>query len=453
MSVRWQTQRCFVFIRTRLARLDNASFAGRTRRQCGNAQTLTEENATSSLRFERLTELLISRIFLSGPHDNNARISCRNRGGVRTQILFRPLQLGALKLPHRLVMAPLTRMRAAAEGVPTALMAEYYRQRATAGLTITEGTAISTQAHGCPSSPGIYTPEHIAAWRIITDHVHKLNGRILMQIQHNGRGSLAVYNADGSLPVGPSAIRYEGKVYTPAFEPLDPETPRALETSEIPSLIGIFVQAAKNAMSAGFDGVELQGANGHLIDQFLCDGSNKRTDAYGGTIAGRARFLLTIVDSVSAAIGANRLGVRLSPYGRYGGISDTDPIALFTYVVQELSRRRIAYLHLIEARGSEIGVTDELHANAPNNAALFRHIFPGPLISAGAYTPESGAAVLESGRADAIAFGRLFIANPDLVARVRHGAALNAPDRATFYGGGARGYTDYPTLRPEPVAA
>ena len=350
-------------------------------------------------------------------------------------------------------MAPLTRMRAGAAAVPTALMAEYYRQHASAGVIITEGTAISTQAHGYPSSPGIYTSEQIAAWRIITDQVHKADGRILMQIQHNGRGSLAVYNPDGSLPVAPSPIRYEGKVYTPAFEPLDPEVPRALESSEIPALIDTFVQAAKNAMAAGFDGVELQGANGHLIDQFLCDGSNKRTDAYGGAMAGRASFLLGIVDSVITAIGANRLGVRLSPYGRYGGISDTNPVSLFTYVVQELNRRGIAYVHLIEARGSEIGVTDELHANAPNNAALFRHAFSGPLISAAAYTPESGAVVVESGQADAIAFGRLFIANPDLVARVRRGAPLNAPDRATFYGGGAHGYTDYPVLALESAAA
>jgi N-ethylmaleimide reductase len=372
---------------------------------------------------------------------------------MSTQALFRPLPLGALTLPNRLVMAPLTRMRAAPGAIPTALMAEYYCQHATAGLIITEGTAISTQAQGYPSAPGIYTTEQIAAWRTVTDAVHALNGRIVMQIAHNGRGSLALYNADRSLPVAPSAIRYEGKVYTPAFEPLDPEVPRALETAEIPLLINTFTQAAKNAMAAGFDGVELQGANGHLIDQFLCDGSNQRTDGYGGTIAGRARFLLDIVDSVSAITGANRLGVRLSPYGRYGGISDSNPVALFTYVVGQLSQRGIAYLHLIEARGSEIGVTDELHADAPNNAELFRDAFAGAVISAAAYAPETGAAAIERGRADAIAFGRLFIANPDLVARLRSGAALNKPDRATFYGGGARGYTDYPTLTPEHAAA
>jgi N-ethylmaleimide reductase len=371
---------------------------------------------------------------------------------VSSELLLRPLQLGALKLPNRMVMAPLTRMRAAAAAMPTALMAEYYRQHASAGAIITEGTAVSALAHGYPSSPGIYTAEQIAAWRIVTDGVHRQNGRIVMQIQHNGRGSLAIYNPDGSLPVAPSAIRYSGKVYTPAFQPLDPETPRALETHEIPALIDSFTLAAGNAIAAGFDGVELQGANGHLIDQFLCDGSNQRTDAYGGSIAGRARLLLDMVDAIGAAIGTSRLGVRLSPYGRYGGISDTDPVALFTYVVRELSRRNIAYLHLIEALGSEIGVTDELRANVPNNAALFRQLFSGPLISAGAYTPVTAALALADGRADAIAFGRLFIANPDLVARVRLGAALNAPDRATFYGGGAHGYTDYRTLSAEPLA-
>jgi N-ethylmaleimide reductase len=337
-------------------------------------------------------------------------------------------------------------MRASAGGLVTPLIAEYYGQRASAGLIITEGTAVSALAHGYPASPGIYTPEQIAAWRVVTDRVHQLKGRIAMQIQHNGRGSLSVYNPDGSIPVAPSAIPYAGKVYTPAFQPLDPETPRALETAEVGGLVETFAKAAENAMAAGFDGIEIQGANGHLIDQFLCDGSNKRTDAYGGSIAGRARFLLEIVDAIVGLVGANRLGVRLSPYGRYGGISDTDPVALFSYVAAQLSLRKIAYLHLIEASASEIGISDDLHADSPNNASLFRHAFSGPLISAGAYTPETGVDALQSGRADAIAFGRLFIANPDLVARVQLGVALTPPDRSTFYGGDARGYTDYPTL-------
>jgi N-ethylmaleimide reductase len=366
--------------------------------------------------------------------------------------LFRPLQLGTLNLPNRMVMAPLTRMRAAPGGMATSLMVDYYAQRASAGLIITEGTAVSPQAHGYPASPGIYTAEQVAAWRAVTHRVHSVNGRILMQIQHNGRGSLPAYNADGSLPVAPSAIAYVGKVYTPAFEPRDPPAPRALASSEIGVLVDTFSKAAANAMAAGFDGVEIQAANGHLIDQFLCDGSNRRTDNYGGTIANRARFLLDIVDSTILRIGANRLGVRLSPYGQYGGIFDSDPIALFTYILRELSSRNIAYLHLIEARGSEMGITDVLHTNAPDNAQLFRAAFSGPLISAGAYTPELGALAVDNGEADAIAFGRLFIANPDLVARARQESPLNTPDRSTFYGGAARGYTDYPRMQPQPIA-
>jgi N-ethylmaleimide reductase len=358
---------------------------------------------------------------------------------------FTPLRLGALSIPSRMVMAPLTRMRAAPGGLATSLMANYYGQRAGAGLIVTEGTAINSQAHGYPASPGIYTREQIEAWRAITERVHGSQGRIVMQLQHNGRGSLPVYNADGSLPVGPSAIPYVGKVYTPSFEPLDPPIPRALQLSEIPALVQGFSTAAVNAMAAGFDGVELQGANGHLIDQFLCDGSNQRTDRYGGNLVGRARFLLDIVDSTIAAIGADRLGVRLSPYGRYGGIVDSDPVALFTHVLRELGTRKIAYLHLIEARASEIGITDELHRDAPDNLRRFRQAFSGPLISAGAYTPESGERAVAQGQADAIAFGRLFIANPDLVTRVQSGAVLNEADRSTFYGGGEHGYTDYPT--------
>jgi N-ethylmaleimide reductase len=366
---------------------------------------------------------------------------------------FDSLRLGAVQLPNRMIMAPLTRMRAAPGGVATALMADYYGQRADAALVITEGTAITALAHGYPASPGIYTADQIASWRLVTERVHRRRGRIFVQLQHNGRGSLAAYNSDGSLPVAPSAIAYVGKVYTPAFEPMNPPIPRALDTAEVAALVEAFANAARNALAAGFDGVEIQGANGHLIDQFLCDGSNRRVDAYGGGIGARMRFLIEVIEATIGVVGADRIGVRLSPFGRYGGICDTDPVALFAAVVHELSRHGLAYLHLIEARGSEIGITDELHANAPNNAALFRHAFTGPLISAGAYTPDSGARALASGQADAIAFGRLFIANPDLVVRVQGGLPLNTPDRATFYGGGAHGYTDYPMAEPRAVAA
>jgi N-ethylmaleimide reductase len=362
------------------------------------------------------------------------------------QALFSSLRLGAIQLPNRIVMAPLTRMRAGAANVPTALNAEYYAQRSSAGLIISEGTAISPQGQGYPNAPGIYTEAQIAGWRTVTDAVHARGGRIAMQIAHNGRNSHSSLMPDGSEPVAPSAIPPTIPALTKDFQQVPAETPRPLRTSEIAVIIGTFRQAAVNAIKAGFDGVELQGANGHLIEQFLEDGTNQRTDAYGGSKESRARFLVEIVDDVTDAIGAGRLGVRLSPFGQYGGIHDSNPEELFGFVIGELSKRRIAYLHLIEARGSEIGLTDELHENARNNAVLFRSAFEGPLLSAAAYTPESAAEAIEQNHADAVAFGRLFVANPDLVERIRENQPLNPPDRSTFYGGGAHGYTDYQPL-------
>jgi N-ethylmaleimide reductase len=359
------------------------------------------------------------------------------------ETLFSPVRLGAIQLPNRIVMAPLTRMRAGPANVPTALNAEYYAQRASAGLIVSEGTAISSQGQGFPNAPGIYTAAQIAGWRTVTESVHARGGRIVMQIAHNGRNSHSSLMTDGASPVAPSAVLGTIPALTRDFQQTQAETPRALETSEISVIIGTFRQAALNAIEAGFDGVELQGANSHLIEQFLETGSNERTDAYGGSKENRARFLLEIVDEVTAAIGADRLGVRLSPFGQYGGIHDSNPLELFTYVIGKLNQRRIAWLHLIEARGSEMGLTDELHENARNNAALFRSAFDGPLLSAAAYTPESAAEAVEEKHADAIAFGRLFIANPDLVERIRENRPLNPPDRSTFYGGGAHGYTDY----------
>jgi N-ethylmaleimide reductase len=366
------------------------------------------------------------------------------------ETLFSPLRLGAIQLPNRIVMAPLTRMRAGAANVPNALNAEYYAQRCSAGLIISEGTAISPQAQGYPNAPGIYTAAQIAGWRTVTDSVHAHGGRMVMQIAHNGRNSHSSLMADGVGPVAPSAITPTIPALTKDFQQVPAETPRPLETSEIAVIISAFRQAALNAMEAGFDGVELQGANSHLIEQFLENGTNRRTDEYGGSKENRARFLLEIVGAVTAAIGVDRLGVRLSPFGQYGGIHDSNPLELFTFVIGELSKRRIAYLHLIEARGSEIGLTDELHENAPNNAALFRSAFEGPLLSAAAYTAESAAEAIDKQQADAIVFGRLFIANPDLVERIKGNKPLNPPDRSTFYGGGAHGYTDY---QPSAVAA
>jgi N-ethylmaleimide reductase len=359
---------------------------------------------------------------------------------------FAPLQLGAIHLPNRIIMAPLTRMRAGADNVPTALNAEYYAQRASAGLIISEGTAISADAHGYPVAPGIYTEEQIAGWRAVTDAVHARGGRIVMQIAHNGRNSHSSLRPDGSAPVAPSAIPPNLAALTKDFQQVKAEIPRALETAEIPGIVGAFRQAAVNAIKAGFDGVELQAANSHLIEQFLEDGTNTRTDSYGGSKENRARFLLDIVDEVSDAIGAKRLGVRLSPFGQYGGIRDSNPRELFTFLIKELNKRPLAYLHLIEARGSEIGLTDELHEDALNNAALFRDVFEGPLLSAAAYTPDTAALAITLKHADAIAFGRLFIANPDLVERIKGNHPLNPFDRSTFYGGAAHGYTDYKTF-------
>ena len=360
--------------------------------------------------------------------------------------LFSPLRLGALRLPNRILMAPLTRMRAGDGNVPTALNTQYYAQRSSAGLIISEGTAISAQAQGYPNAPGIYTAEQIAGWRTVTDAVHKQGGRIIMQIAHNGRNSHSSLMPYEGRPVAPSSIPPTIPAFTKGFQPVKAEVPRALETYEIPEIVDTFRQAALNAISARFDGVEVQGANSHLIEQFLEDGTNKRTDVYGGSKENRARFLLEVVEAVAAAIGRDRLGVRLSPFGQYGGIHDSNPLELFTFVIKELSKRHIAYLHLIEARGSELGLSDDLHTDAVNNAEIFRHTFDGPLISAAAYTPESAATAVEKGQIDAVAFGRLFIANPDLVERLRSKAELNNYDRATFYGGAAHGYTDYPLL-------
>jgi N-ethylmaleimide reductase len=368
---------------------------------------------------------------------------------VSKNLLFTPLRVGAIQLPNRIVMAPLTRMRAGAHNVPTASNAKYYAQRASAGLIISEGTAVSAQAQGYPSSPGIYTEEQIAGWRAVTDAVHSCDGRIVLQIQHNGRNSHSSLLPNGSLPVAPSPIPPSLPAFTKDFRQVPIEVPRALETAEIPLIIETFGHAALNAIEAGFDGVEIQGANSHLIEEFMEDGTNQRTDAYGGSKENRVRLLLEIVDEVVDAIGPNRTGVRLSPFGQYGGIRDSNPLELFTFVIQELESRRISYLHLIEAKGSEMGLTDELNEGAMNNAVLFRDLFSGPLLSAAAYTPESAASVIENNTADAIAFGRLFIANPDLVRRIREGHPLNAYDRSTFYGGGEHGYTDYKTIEEQ----
>jgi N-ethylmaleimide reductase len=356
------------------------------------------------------------------------------------------LQLGNITLPNRVVMAPLTRMRAGAGNVPTNLNALYYAQRATAGLIIAEGTAVSEQAQGYPSAPGIYTREQVVGWKAVTSAVHAAGGRIFLQIAHNGRNSHSSFSPDGGPPVAPSAIASTLPGFTSDFRQVPIETPRALQTDEISAVVEDFAKAARSALEAGFDGVELQAANSHLIDQFLEDGTNVRTDMYGGSISNRMRLLMEILESVSAATGAGRVGVRLSPFGQYGGIHDSDAMKLFTTTIQALSGRGLAYLHLIEGRGSEIGLGEAVHENALNNAKLFRAHFDGVLLSAAAYTPISAANTIGEGYADAIAFGRHYISNPDLALRIATGAPLAPYDRSTFYGGGEHGYTDYPSV-------
>ena len=360
--------------------------------------------------------------------------------------LFTPLKIGNLECPNRIVMAPLTRMRAGDRHVPTALNVEYYAQRASAGLIITEGTAISPEAHGYPQAPGIYTPEQIAGWRQVTEAVHVRGGRIVVQLQHSGRNSHSSFMPDGGPPFAPSAVPPNLPGFTADFRQVPIETPRALTTEQVKTIIEDFHQASVNAKEAGFDGVEIQAANSHLIDQFLEDGSNLRTDQYGGSLEGRLRLLLEVVDRVSAGIPKLAVGVRLSPFGQYGGIYDSRPLELFTGAIEALSRHGITYLHLIEGRASEIGLDEHLHESALNNAQLFRPKFEGPLIVAGAFTPQMAASTVEQRHADAVAFGRMFIANSDLVTRIRCELPLNAYDRSTFYGGGEHGYTDYPVL-------
>lgn len=360
--------------------------------------------------------------------------------------LFTPLALGALSLPNRIIMAPLTRMRAIADGVPTTLMAEYYAQRSSAGLIITEATAIGANAHGYPQMPGIYSKDQLEGWRRVTDEVHRKGGRISLQIVHHGRWSHSSYNADGSLPVAPSAIAPSGNAFNPEFQQVPFEVPRALEANEIPQIVDLFWQAARNGLTAGFDAIEIHGANGFLIDQFLQDGSNNRHDEFGGSIENRAKLLLSVVDAVSDVVGSERTGVRLSPHGNLGGISDSDPVGHFKQAIAWLSTRRLAYLHLIEPRASSIGLGDDASIDSANNVRLFRSTFSGPIITAGGYNAESASSTLAANLADAVAFGRMFIANPDLPERIRVGAPLNKFDRSTAYGGGSHGYTDYDYL-------
>lgn len=359
--------------------------------------------------------------------------------------LLEPDTFGDIALKNRMVMAPLTRMRAKAGDVPGDLAAEYYSQRASAGLIITEAVQISPLGKGYPGTPGIYSDEQVAGWRKITEAVHARGGVIVPQLWHVGRISHSSHHPTEGLPIAPSAIAPSGKVFTATWKQANYETPRAIEQEEIPALIESYRHAGIKAKEAGFDGVEVHAANGYLLDQFLQDGTNQRTDRYGGSFENRARLMFEVLDAVISVWGSSRVGIRLSPYGSFNDMSDKDPKGLFSYVVEKLNPLKLAYLHLIEPRATMAGGSESLVADAPNAAKLFGSLFTGKVLSAGGYNRELAEAAIQAEETDAVAFGRLFISNPDLPHRFEIDAPLNAYNRPTFYGGDAKGYTDYPT--------
>jgi N-ethylmaleimide reductase len=357
--------------------------------------------------------------------------------------LFQPVQLGPYHLANRIVMAPLTRSRAGEDGVPRPLMVEYYAQRASAGLIITEGANISPQGRGFAFTPGIYDDAQVEGWRQVTEAVHARGGRIFPQLWHVGRMSHPSLQPGSALPVAPSAIRPEAMAYTTAgFLPC--VTPRALAIAEIAEIVEQYHRATRNALAAGFDGVEIHAANGYLIEQFLRDSTNKRTDAYGGSRENRARFLLDVTEAVAGVCGGERVGIRLSPVSPVNGADlDSDPAGTYAYVVERLNAFGLAYIHIIE--GATQGPRE---VPGGFDLQILRRSFKSLYIANNGYDLGLAIEARHRNLADLIAFGRLYIANPDLVERLRIGARLNVPDRATFFGGGAAGYTDYPVLTP-----
>jgi N-ethylmaleimide reductase len=359
-----------------------------------------------------------------------------------TQKLFTPVQVGPLSLSHRVVMGPLTRSRSQPPGdIPGDLMVEYYGQRASdGGLIISEATSISISGRGWFGAPGLYSDEQAAGWRRVLSAVHAKGGHMFSQLWHTGRAS-HVDTTNGSTPVSPSGIPFEGLVSTPNGW-LQTSPPRALDITEIPAIVEDYRKAAERARAAGFEGVELHGANGYLPDQFLQDGTNQRTDAYGGSIKNRCRFMLEILQALVSVWGGNRVAVRIGPSGKFNGMSDSDPGALFDYLTQQLNQFGLAYLHIVEPRVK--GNTVIAEGQAPIAAERLRKIFQGRIIAAGGFEPDSAEAIVEKGDADLVAFGRHFVANPDLPRRIQLGWPLNPYDRDTFYTFDARGYTDYP---------
>jgi len=361
--------------------------------------------------------------------------------------LLSPVRLGELELPNRVLMAPMTRNRAAAGNVPTDLNATYYAQRASAGLIVTEATQVSPRGVGYPGTPGIHTDDQVEGWRKVTRAVHERGGRIFLQLWHVGRISHPDLQPGGELPVAPSAIAPAGQAMTLAG-PQPFVTPRALAEGEIPGVVAEFSAGARRARQAGFDGIEIHGANGYLIDQFLRSGSNTRSDRYGGTPANRARFLLEVTAAVVDAWGGGgRVGVRLSPTSAFNDMRDGDPLATFAHAAAALDGFGLAYLHVVEMR--------PVAPDLPHATPVLRRAFHGPLVLNGGFDRDTAEAALRAGEGDAVAFATKFLANPDLPARLAAGAPLNLPDRATMYGGGAKGYVDYPALDgvPAPVAA
>jgi N-ethylmaleimide reductase len=358
---------------------------------------------------------------------------------VQTPDLFSSFKLGSLELPNRIVMAPMTRSRAGQGNTPTELMATYYEQRASAGLIVTEATQVSPQGVGYPGTPGIHSDEQVAGWKRITDAVHRRGGRIFLQLWHVGRISHPSLQPDGALPVAPSAIAAEGEVFT-FTGPQKFVVPRALETGEIPGIVHDFAEGAKRARTAGFDGVEIHGANGYLIDQFLRDGTNKRTDAYGGSIENRVRFLREVTEAVIGVWGAERVGVRLSPTGSFNSMSDSDPHQTFGHAASVLNSLKVGYIHVVEPVAEKPGPGGRV-------SVRIRQKDHGALIANGGYDLKSGNAAIAAGEADLVSYGVLFLANPDLPARLKQGGTqFNPPQQASFYGGDHRGYTDYPAL-------
>lgn len=371
--------------------------------------------------------------------------------------LFSPIALAGTLLPHRIVMAPLTRSRAGEGNVPTPLTIDYYRQRAGAALIITEATQISQQGQGYAWTPGIHEDAQIAAWSMVADAVHAEGGRIFMQLWHVGRVSHPVFQPEGGLPVAPTAMPVPGKTFIidEAGNGVwaDVPVPQELTIAGIEAIIADYAQAARNAIAAGMDGVEIHAANGYLIDQFINTNSNRRTDRYGGSIENRVRLLMEVVDAVTAAIGSTRVAVRLTPMGRFMGMGDDTPEETFGHIAAQLDRRKLAYLHVVEpsTMGTETDTAEDPRWDAI--VRLMRRLYSGTLMLAGGYDQAGAERALADGRGDIIAFGKLFLSNPDLPERFARGAELNDADRTTFFGGTARGYTDYPALGPVRGAA